>query len=192
MHIEPIRFWRWIESGLEWNVSICVIACLQFHPTSATIMQTVNVQGFGKDMPTSRSYHVIGRGHAHILLSQSTLQNYSADAIKSELKPVQAVRIQSRSDPIAVRTGLNILVAWEASLKWGRSYGVRQQAVASLPSSSLRRPTPSAHKGIVLKFTNVQFVKGLIRLSNKWSVHRWCVCVCVCGQVDRYWSLIVQ
>ena len=25
--------WKWIESGLEWNVSICVVACLHFRPT---------------------------------------------------------------------------------------------------------------------------------------------------------------
>ena len=69
-------------------------------------MLTVNIQGFGKDTPTSRSYHVIRRGHAHISLSLSTLQNHSADAIKSGLKPVQAMCIQSRCDPIAVRTDL--------------------------------------------------------------------------------------
>ena len=107
MRIEPIPFWRWIESGLGWNVSICVVACLQFRSTSAvTQTLTVNIQGFGKNMPTTHSYHVIRQEHAHILLSQSTLQNYSADAIKSGLKPVQAMRIQSRSDPITVRTGL--------------------------------------------------------------------------------------
>ena len=107
MRIEPIHFWRWIESGLEWNVRICVIACLQFCPISATTqLLIVNIRGFSKDTPPSRSYHVIIRGHAHILLSQFTLQIYSADAIKSGLKPVSAVRIQSRSDPIAVWTGL--------------------------------------------------------------------------------------
>ena len=104
---EPIHFWRWIESGLEWSVRVCVVACLRFRSTSAkTLMLTVNVQGFGKYTPTSRSYHVIRRGYAHSSLSQSTLQIRSANAIKSGLKLVQAVRIQSRSDPIAVQTSL--------------------------------------------------------------------------------------
>ena len=111
MRIEPVHFWRWIESGLEWNVRICVVACLQFRPISATTqMLRVNVRGFSKDTPTSCSYHVIIRGHAHSSLCQSTLQIYSADAIKSGLKPVPAMRIQSRSNPIAVRTGLLTLV----------------------------------------------------------------------------------
>ena len=57
-------------------------------------------------MPTSCSYRMIRRGHAYILLSQSALQNYSADAIKSGLKLVQAMHIQSRSDPIVVQTGI--------------------------------------------------------------------------------------
>ena len=65
MHIEPINFWRWIESGLEWNIRICVVACLQFRPISAT----TQMRGFGKDMPTSCSYHVVIWGHAHVLLS---------------------------------------------------------------------------------------------------------------------------
>ena len=66
MRIEPIQFWRWIESGLERNVSICVVACLQFRPISAmTQMLIVNVWGLGKDTPTSRSYYVIIQGHAH-------------------------------------------------------------------------------------------------------------------------------
>ena len=96
MHIEPIHFRRWIESGLEWNVRICVIACLQFRPILATTqILIVKVRGIGKDTPTSRSYHVIIRGHAHILLFQSTLQIYSVDA-----------RIQ-----IAVRTGFYTVYA---------------------------------------------------------------------------------
>ena len=107
MRIKPIHFWRWIESGLEWNVSICVVACLQFHPLSATMqMLIVKVRGFGKGTPTSHSYHVIIRGHAHNLLFQSILQIYSADAIKSGSEPVPVMRIQSKSDPIAVPTGL--------------------------------------------------------------------------------------
>ena len=60
MRIEPIHFWRWIEIGLEWTVSICVIACLQFRPIlAATQRPVVNVRGIGKDTPTSRSYHMI-------------------------------------------------------------------------------------------------------------------------------------
>ena len=93
MRIEPIHFWRWTESGfnacgLEWNVSFCVVVCLQL----------------------TSSYLGKRRRHAHILLSLSTLQNHSADAIKSGLKPVQAMCIQSRSDVITVRTGLKVVL----------------------------------------------------------------------------------
>ena len=91
MRIEPIHPWRWIESGLEWNMLAfaSLPACLQFHPTSATTqMLTVNVRGLVKDTPTSCSYHVIRRGHPHISLSQPTLQSHSAEAVKSGLKPV--------------------------------------------------------------------------------------------------------
>ena len=96
-----------MKSGLEWNVSICVVASLQFCPTSATTqMLIVNIRGMGRDTPTFRFYHVIIRGLTHISLSQSTLQKHSADVIKTGLKPVPAMCIQSRSDPIAVRTGL--------------------------------------------------------------------------------------
>ena len=94
---------------MDWNgnVSICVVACLQFRPISATMqMLIVNVRGLDKDTPTSHSYHMIIRGYTHILLLQCNLQISSADAIESELKPVPAMRIQSISDPIAVRTGL--------------------------------------------------------------------------------------
>ena len=87
-----------------WHLRRCLF---QFRPTSATTqMLTVNVGGVGKDTPTLRFYKVILLGHAHVLLSPSTLQNYSADKIKSGLKPVPAMHIQSRSDPITVRTGL--------------------------------------------------------------------------------------
>ena len=73
MRIEPIHFRRWIETRLEWNVSICVVACLQFRPTSATTQRPiVNVREIGKDTPTFLSYHVIIRGHAHISRSLST------------------------------------------------------------------------------------------------------------------------
>ena len=99
--------WNRIESALEWNVSICVVACLQYRPISATTqMLIVNIRGLGKDTPTSRFYHVIIRGLVHISLSQSTLHKRSADAIKTALKPVPAIHIQSRSDLITVRTGL--------------------------------------------------------------------------------------
>ena len=70
-------------------------------------MSTVNVQGVGKDTSTFRSYHVIRQGDTHISFTQSILEIHSADAIKSELEPVQEMRIQFRSDPIGVGTGLN-------------------------------------------------------------------------------------
>ena len=67
MRIESIQFRRWIETGLEWNVSICVVACLQFRPISATTQRPIlNVRGVGKDMPTCHSNHLILWGHAHI------------------------------------------------------------------------------------------------------------------------------
>ena len=64
---------------------------------------TVNVRGFGKDMPTSRSYHVIRRGYAHISLSQSTWENDSVDSIKTGLKPVQ--RCAFNLNPIESQCG---------------------------------------------------------------------------------------
>ena len=65
MRIEPIHLGRRIESGLEWNVSICVVDYLQFCLTSATThMLTSNIQGSGKDTPTFRFCYVIKWGHA--------------------------------------------------------------------------------------------------------------------------------
>ena len=46
MQIKPIHFWRCIGSGLEWNVSICIVVCLHFCCTWAmTQMLTGNYQG---------------------------------------------------------------------------------------------------------------------------------------------------
>ena len=60
MHNELIHYWRWIETGLAWNVSVCVVASLQFCPISATMQRPViNVGGIGKNTPTSCSYHMI-------------------------------------------------------------------------------------------------------------------------------------
>ena len=46
------------------------------------------------------------QGHTHISLAGFALGINSADAIKLDRNRFQAMRVQSRSDPITVRTGL--------------------------------------------------------------------------------------
>ena len=79
-----------------------------------------------------------------------------------------------------------VSAVWETSLERGGSCGVRERAVASLPSSASQRSPPYAQKGTVLKDTSVQFVDGL-RPSNKWPVRKRCVCVCVCARA--HWPM---
>ena len=87
---------------MNWNGMLAFAslpACNFVLYTSVTTqMLTVNVRGFGMDAPTSCYYLAITRGCAHISLSQSTLENYRADAIESGLKPVQAMAFNL--DPI--------------------------------------------------------------------------------------------
>ena len=74
---------------------------------------------------------------------------------------------------------MNVLVAWETLLKRGGSCGVREQAVASSPSSALQMSPLPMHKCTALRLTTVQLVNRL-RLSNKWAVHQQGLCVCLC------------
>ena len=72
---------------------------------------------------------------------------------------------------------MKILAAWEASLKQGGSFGVREWAVANSLLSTSQRSAPStskmspmsACKGTVLKLTTVRFVNGLGYSFHKWA-----------------------
>ena len=97
------------------------------------------------------------------------------------------------------------MAALEASQKRGGSCGVRERAVASLPSSTSQKSPPRPRKIVqcIVKLATVGFVNGLKPPIKCLFVNEVClcvcvhvcvcVCVCVCvGQCDRCWTAIVM
>ena len=109
---EPIHFWRCTGSGLKVDKN----GMLEFASLPISIFvpprqRCTYYQLMAEDSVRTCPHLTLImwdiQGLTHISLPGLILRNNSADAIKLDRNQFQAMRIQSRSDPIAVRTGLN-------------------------------------------------------------------------------------